>query len=354
MTTPQPDLAGQRVGPIRCVPDLLRQFGVDPAVVLAECGLAPDALDSAERRISFPTFGALLASAVRATGCEYFGLLVGQHSGLDSLGVVGALARHSPTVGDALRNFAVNHHLNSRASAVFLLEDETHVTLGFTIYDRTTLGVECVHDGVAMILLNAMRELLGAGWRPDEVSLARARPAEVPVYRSAFPGRLVFDAEFTGLRFPARFLAQRPPAADPVAFAMAERQLVATDRRFLVNDLKRVLRIEMIRETTSAERIARLLRVHRRTLNRRLSDVGTTFQAVLDEVRYDSARHLLQLTRMPLSQISASLGYAEASAFTRAFRRWSGTTPARFRSSAPRLQAVEAAPRRGRRPADER
>jgi AraC-like DNA-binding protein len=112
---------------------------------------------------------------------------------------------------------------------------------------------------------------------------------------------------------------------------VAERQVAAAERRSLVNDLKRVLRVEMLRGATSASHVAQILKLHRRTLNRRLSDCGTSFQQLLDEVRYDSARHLLHLTRMPLAHIAASLGYAEASAFTRAFRRWSGTTPTQFR-----------------------
>jgi AraC-like DNA-binding protein len=55
---------------------------------------------------------------------------------------------------------------------------------------------------------------------------------------------------------------------------------------------------------------------------------------VLDEVRYDTARHLLRLTDMPLLQVATSLGYADVTAFTRAFRRWSGASPGRFRHDA--------------------
>jgi transcriptional regulator GlxA family with amidase domain len=71
--------------------------------------------------------------------------------------------------------------------------------------------------------------------------------------------------------------------------------------------------------------------MHRRTLNRRLEAQGTTFQNVLDEVRLESARQLLDVTKLPLIEIAASLGYAESSAFSRAFRRWSGDAPSRRR-----------------------
>jgi AraC-like DNA-binding protein len=67
--------------------------------------------------------------------------------------------------------------------------------------------------------------------------------------------------------------------------------------------------------------------MHRRTLNRRLRAEGTTFQQLLDEVRFEAACQLLDTASTPITEIAVSLGYAETSAFSRAFRRWSGSTP---------------------------
>ena len=75
------------------------------------------------------------------------------------------------------------------------------------------------------------------------------------------------------------------------------------------------------------EQAAELFSMHPRTLNRRLADKGCTFRGLAEEVRYDLARQFLENTGMPISQIAAALGYAETSAFTRAFRRWSGFSP---------------------------
>jgi AraC-like DNA-binding protein len=72
--------------------------------------------------------------------------------------------------------------------------------------------------------------------------------------------------------------------------------------------------------------------MHSRTLSRRLSAFSTNFQALVDEGRFEIARQMLEDSAMEVSQIAASLDYADASAFTRAFRRWSGTTPALWRA----------------------
>ena len=72
--------------------------------------------------------------------------------------------------------------------------------------------------------------------------------------------------------------------------------------------------------------------MHSRTLSRRLNDFDTGFQELVDEGRFEIARQLLANTALDVRQIAASLDYADASAFTRAFRRWSGTTPAVWRA----------------------
>jgi AraC-like DNA-binding protein len=70
----------------------------------------------------------------------------------------------------------------------------------------------------------------------------------------------------------------------------------------------------------------------RRTLTRRLSAFDTGFQPLVDEIRFEVARQMLEDTKMEILEISALMGYAGPNAFTRAFRRWSGTTPAKWRT----------------------
>ncbi|WP_262267560.1 MULTISPECIES: helix-turn-helix domain-containing protein [Microvirga] len=106
----------------------------------------------------------------------------------------------------------------------------------------------------------------------------------------------------------------------------------------LTDDLRRVLRIELFRDTCSAVSVARLFSMHRRTLSRHLRNQGLAFRQVANEIRFEIACDLLENTDMPLSQIAAVLRYSELSAFTRAFRRWSGHTPSAWRSDHPGLR----------------
>lgn len=118
------------------------------------------------------------------------------------------------------------------------------------------------------------------------------------------------------------------------------------DGRQLIADLRRVLRTELLRDNCSAAVIARLFSMHRRTMSRHLRTEGLAFRQVANEVRFQIACDLLENTDMALSQIAAVLRYSELSAFTRAFRRWSGQTPSAWRSNHSRVRKS----RRSRRP----
>ena len=97
--------------------------------------------------------------------------------------------------------------------------------------------------------------------------------------------------------------------------------------------VRRVLRRQLLSGGTSMQQVATALTMHRRTLDRKLQAYGVGFQSLCDEVRHEVARQLLCDTAMPIAAVAQSLRYADASVFTRAFRRWSGTTPTQWRES---------------------
>ncbi len=323
--------ASQRVGLLAEIPALLRELRTDPAVVAASVGLDTDGLDTLENRIPFVAMGRLLHACTVKTGCAHFALLLGQRTRLSHLGLPGQLARHSPTLGAALRTFAVYQHLNSQGMAKFLLERDGVATLGSVVYQKGAEHVDQIYDGDVAATLSIMRELCGSHWRPERVLFSHSKPTDVGPYRRFFQAPCRFDSERTALVFPASVLDHRLAGADPQQLRILEAQAQARDDFSLVFRLRRTLRTLLVAEAASGDEVAKLLSMHRRTLNRRLKAEGTTFQELLDEVRFEAACQLLDTARIPITEIATSLGYAETSAFSRAFRRWSGATPVQRR-----------------------
>lgn len=323
----------QRVGGFAELPGLLRELGADPAQVLASAGLGLHALDSAHATIPFLAAARLLDAGARATGHAHFGLLAGQRWSVAHFGGLGQLMLNSPTVGDALRSFCVFQRLNSDVGAAFLLDHRDTVSFGYAIYRENVPHPEHVYDAAMAVACNLLRELCGPRWVPTEVVFARHGPGDPTPYRQQFRAPARFDHEYSAVRFPARWCEQPIEGADPERWRELSERLAVNAPVDLISQLRRSLRLLLLYGKSSGDDLARTLSLHRRTLNRRLQAQGITFQRVLDEVRFDVARQLLEQTRVPISDISATLCYADVAAFMHAFKRWTGTTPGKLRDS---------------------
>ncbi len=324
----------QRVGGFTAVPALIRQLGADPLAILADIGLAPDSFDGPDQRIPYAAMGALFLEAAQKTGCLHFGLLCGRAWHLSDLGLLGEVVRNCPTVGRALRTLTVHQHLNGDGGLVFLLQRDAAVDIGYAIYHPGMEGAVQIYDTLMAGYCNILHELCGASWTPSEVFFPHAKPSDVEPYRRFFRAPLRFDSEFCAVRFPAHWLEQPVQNADPALLRIAETEAEAAGRGELLEQVYRALRFQLLHGKSSGNEVARILAMHRRTLNRRLEAQGATFQELLDQVRFEVARQLLADTQVAIDDVAAAIGYAGVSPFMRAFRRWSGATPGRWRRTA--------------------
>jgi len=328
----------QRVGQLVEVPPLLRELGAAPATVLKRVGLSMADLADPERRLSYKSIAALLGESARASGCSHFGLLLGSRWRLEHMGLPGQLAASCATVGQALQTFTSLHWLNASGGVAYLGRSDGVTTLGYAVYEPgITDGLQHIYDCTLAIGVQMLRQLSGNGrWTPSVVRLARVRPPGARPYQQIFGAPIEFDAERSGLDFPTAFEYRRVPSADETRRRELDRLLAAVPREAMVLKLYRMIRVAMVFGLTSGDGVAAAMGLTRRTLNRRLGEHGTTFQAALATVRFEVARQLLRDTGMPVSQIALALGYAELAPFVRAFRRWSGQSPAGWRTSASR------------------
>ena len=326
------------------IPQVLRSLGVDPAPLLAELGLAPDLFDNADKLMSYANRGQLLARCVDTTGCPHFGLLVGQHGGLGSLGLVGLLVKYSPDVGTALQSLVRYLHLHVRGATSSLEVRAELALLSYDIHGPHVEGTSQTGDGAVATMFNILRALCGPSWNAAEIQLAHQSPADPGPFRRFFQAPLLFDAERYGVVFASRWLKQPLPGSDAEVRRLIQEQIDALEARYgdqFPEQVRSVLRSALLTGHARADQVAAMFSIHSRTLARRLEDFGTSFQALVDEERYAISRQMLQNTDLPVGQVAASLDYADASAFTRAFRRWSGTTPAHWRDEQRRAMQAQ-------------
>jgi AraC-like DNA-binding protein len=350
-----------RVDVLTHIPSVLRELGLDPAAVIAESGLDPGIFDDPANEVPMWTLGRLLQIAATSSGCAHVGLLIGQRSrALGAMGLVGRLVWNSPDLGTALRNLTGHLHLRDRGAVAPLLVSDGVASLGYEIYQPNVEACDQICDLVMAIASKIVRSLCGPIWRPHEVLFAHREPADPRPLHRFFGVPLRFDAGSTAVLFPAQWLEHPIEGADPIDFRELSRRVDALERRMtgeLVSDLRPMLRVILMSGMRSVDELAERLSRHRRTLNRRLRAHGTSLHRMIEEVRSEMARQLVENTRMSLTDIAATLGYSEPSAFTRAFRRWKGKSPKAWRNdhgagarrqaaSGPAAYARRARPRR--------
>ncbi len=328
-----------RVASTLALAPLLREFGVDLKQALAQSDLPADLFKHPDNLIPFRQASRLLGLCVDRTGCEHLGLVVGRHTHLEALGIVADLTRAAPDVRTALQLLSRFLTLSDGGGLAKLDEQARFASYSYALYEPGVERAEIIYDIVLASIWNILRALCGSGWLPHEIQFMRRRPPDVRPYRRFLRAPLRFDCEQSAVIFERAWLDMPLRSADPQRLKTLEaraRSIEARSTGELPAQVRRVLRRQLLSGGTSMQQVATELAMHRRTLDRKLRPHGVHFQALGDEVRYDVARQLLSDTEMPLVAIAQSLHFADASVFTRAFRRWSGMPPSRWRAASRR------------------
>ena len=281
----QSDAGDIRIGPILAIPQVLQDLGARPQTAFARAGVRLSLFRDPDARLPLEVAGRLFFESARLADCPHVALLVGERFSLGGLGPLGELMRHSPTVGAALRSLLLHLQLHDRGAAPLLLQTEPGtVVLGYSVYRHFTPGAEFIYDVAVTIGHRILLGLCGPGFAPQAVQFSYRRPARTAAYRHLFRAPLHFDAEVSGLVFASTWLAQQ--------FGISQR-----------------------------------------TLRRRLDAEGKSFQTLVNRTRHELACQLLRNTQLPVTHIAAALQYADANAFSRAFRQWTGCTPTAWRAA---------------------
>lgn len=188
-------------------------------------------------------------------------------------------------------------------------------------------------------LLRLGQRLSGQSYAPSRVWFAHPKPTDVSALRAFFGiDRISFGERTNGMALDARVLELPILTADDSLNAIleqqAERELALKPHvDDFVGRVREHLRGSMKQGAINATRIAAALKMSPRTLQRRLDEEGTTFQALLDDVRQTLARaYLDESEELKLGHVAFLLGYTDARSFVRAFKRWTGQSPEAYRA----------------------
>lgn len=313
----------------------LKCMGVAVEQVLEGSGICSDELASPTRLISHAQELRVLANALALSADPALGLLLGKRMHVSAYGMLGYTLLASRNLGEALR-LAIAHP--ALLGSYFRLElqqvgDEVRLSASDYRYDPS-LGLFNTELCLAS-LLTVVQDLLGESVRPRRLLLAYCAPGHAARYGEKLGCPVEFAAGCNALCFNPALLERPLPLADPVSHQHGLQQCMQLETQLHPrHDLRELIRQQLVGDLAACstlERIASRLHRSERTLRRHLQQLNTSFQHLLDEVRYDKARQLLLNTDLPIYLIAEQLGYSETASFRHAFQRWSGLAPSELR-----------------------
>ena len=302
--------------------------GLDPSQVLGEAP-DPDA-----HFVPMSIWQRWLARVDALEQRPGLGLRIAEGIGPHHFGVLGHVALACATLGEALQRLERFHASVYDANPAEVRSGPDGVAVEWGVA-RGRPGALVGETAIAS-LVQLARNLTGRYWPVREVCFVNPPPTQVQPYLDFFGGDVRFDAACTRIVLDAAVLGLPMRQADPALLAVldqeAEALLAEVSRVPAVVDAWRRTLVPLIREgRTTLAALAEAHHTSERSLQRRLAEQGTSFQQLLDDTRRHLAEAHLTRDRLDVTEIALLLGYSEQSAFTRAFRHWTGLPPVQWR-----------------------
>lgn len=324
---------------IRLLRRMLESRGIEPDAFLLSAGIDP-AL-AAKPRARYPSERVFDAwsRAVDVTGDPDFGLsAVDFYQPTDFHGLA-VVFLASSDLGTALARLARYHAVVNTAVKLHLATRDGRIELTCTTPAGSSQRRRVMEDGRAAIILDLCRRAVADPLDPVEVRYTSSKPASIAAHEKLLRCRLVFDADEWCLAF-READADRPFLASNRELALSNDHVLETVLQSLRQDdlvsrVKRAMVEELPSGTPSENGIAKAVSLSARSLQRRLAEQRTSFSDLLANVRRELAERYVLDHGLPVTEISYLLGFSDLSSFSRAFKRWTGRSPAEARRSLP-------------------
>ena len=334
-----PSLGSASVAALRQYVRAASTQGIDTTRLLLQAGLAPDLLTSDEGRVGGEQFQAFVHLLCEHTGNPILGLETGDFVQPGSYSVLGYITMSCATLGEAIARIAPFEKLVGDMGVTRIEDAGENLRLVWHCAYTDPLVRPHLVDNVFASWIRYARWLADdSGASPTEVALQRSAPSRERIrdYTERWGCPVTFNAPDNSLLLAKSLLTvplrQPDPLLRKTLEAHANSQLATLESdTALTTKVKHSIQQQLLQGITRQDMIAEHLGMTSRTLQRKLSQEGVSYQALLDEVRQAMAEDLLVNTELAIPEIGERLGYSEPTSFHRKFKAVTGITPGAFR-----------------------
>ena len=331
MAEPRP--AWLPAGTLRAQMQALATLGLDMQHLRSAVGPVPDGADALVPRQAYLT---MWREAQALYGDEALPTALATAIPFGAFGALDYLIGSAATIGGSIESAQLHFAMVSNDAWLDLhrLDDGTRAVQARGLADVPQAALEftlaCIH--------NRMQRVSGGRFEPVRVGLPAARPARDPVRERAYGAALRYGYPCVELAISADTWNSECVTADAFLHTTLEQlaqqmQLQAPADSALESALRMRLRGALAQGRADASRMASLLGVSERTLQRRLTEIDRSYTQIVEDFRREESARLLSDRTLHLVEVASRLGYAEQTSFTRAFKRWHRTTPGTWRAA---------------------
>jgi len=321
---------------VRGLVQRVEEAGVARANFLAAAGFDAERLGQSDGRISCEEYGALQELALDLTGDEALGLHMAEAATATTYNLLAHLVAHATTLREAIESLLRFHRLLMDTPLWQLLEQDRIATL---LYEVPPGSARCRRFNAELTLAGFFRMVrhFDREARPRSVAFEHAAPSYRAEYRRIFEGLETFEEPCTGIVLDRELLdcvqLHKDVEFHAALRAQAERRISQLARNTTYAERVR----EYLLERATPDRrdmnaAARALGLSARSLRRRLRQEGSSYSTIAEQVLATLAKRLLSDEERSIEATAYTMGFADPSAFYRAFKRWTGTTPKAYRS----------------------
>ena len=327
-----------RIAVLQNLDSVLEEFGLDAGIELGKLNIDVQMLRDGDLLIHLDTVVAILEHCARVTHCPDFSLRLAAAQDVSLLGVLALFIQTSATLGEALQEITQYNHVHHAQAVTWRVKDFGNAVI-FN-FDLDAAGLSPLQHRLAVDLglghaLGVIDTLTGGRVRPERVLLRCDHSEEIQSYKRFFHAPIEFNAESDGLLLPAGCLDFPLVHPDSRMHEALRLQIssIEGDESSLVHEVRTIIRALLPTGDSSLEKVAKCYACDKRSLQRYLREEGdTTYQALLDDVRFDLVQQYLRDSMMPVTQLTYVAGFSDPSNFARAFRKRFTISPTQWRA----------------------
>lgn len=318
----------------RAIIDFFQQFNMDTKALAAELGVEESVLTEADHRLPISIYHAIWDLAVKKSNRPDIGLTIAQNEGIEDLGLVAHVVYNSATLKEGLEHYIRLFGVVNEAIELEYENIGNNCHLRYIYKSPEYYNIPDIERTMAIVVLRTIKAV-GLETLFYEVNFQHSKPEYFQKFEEVFPCKIKFDQAYCEVIFDKKMLGLKPKRRNPhmrvATLNYANQMLSRLFKRSITSKVKRLIEKNLSDGGFDAEQTAKQLNMSRQTLYRKLKNDGSSYSDLVDNVKQNKAFYLLKQTQLPLTVIAYDLGFSELSAFTRAFKRWTGQTPADYR-----------------------